>query len=115
MLIRIPDEYQAIDTFLKRNGIPYETINEKYMVIIVKVEPYAPAQIETYIRDTKIAAYADYLTYKDALYSEQEDVEYFKEVCVIEDYTFTNGNKYFHAVYGEGKELIIKVVKVEED
>lgn len=115
MLIRIPDEYQAIDTFLKRNGIPYEIINEKYMVIIVKVEPYAPAQIETYIRDTKIAAYADYLTYKDVLYSEQEDVEYFKEVCVIEDYTFTNGNKYFHAVYSEGKELIIKVVKVEED
>lgn len=113
MLIRIPDEYQAMDTFLKRNGIPYEKINEKYMVIIVKVEPYAPAQIETYIRDSKIAAYADYLTYKDALYSEQEDVEYFKEVCVIEDYTFMNGNKYFHAVYGEGEELIIKVEKVE--
>ena len=88
MLIRIPDEYQAIDTFLKRNGIPYEIINEKYMVIIVKVEPYAPAQIETYIRDTKIAAYADYLTYKDALYSEQEDVEYFKEVCIIEDKSY---------------------------
>lgn len=113
MIYKIPNEYKTINTFLERNGIPYETINEKYMVIVVKVEPFAPAQIETYIRDTKIAAYADYLTYKDALYSEQEDVEYFKEVCVIEDYTFMNGNKYFHAVYGEGEELIIKVVKVE--
>ena len=113
MIYKIPNEYQAISTFLDRNGIPYETMNEKYMVIIVRVEPFAPAQIETYIRDTKISAYADYLTYRDALYSEQEDVEYFKEVCVIEDYTFMNGNKYFHAVYGEGEELIIKVEKVE--
>jgi hypothetical protein len=113
MIYKIPNEYKAINTFLERNGIPYETINEKYMVIIVKVEQFAPAQIETYIRDTKIAAYADYLTYRDALYSEQEDIEFFKDVCVIEDYTFMNGNKYFHAVYGEGEELIIKVVKVE--
>lgn len=113
MIYKIPNEYKAVDTFLKRNGIPYETMSEKYMVIIVKVEQFAPAQIETYIRDTKIAAYADYLTYRDALYSEQENIEEFKELCVIEDYTFMNGNKYFHAVYDEGEELIIKVVKVE--
>ena len=113
MIYKISNEYKAVSTFLERNGIPYETMNEKYMVIIVRVEMFAPAQIETYIRDTKIAAYADYLTYRDALYSEQEDLEFFKDVCVIEDYTFMNGNKYFHAVYGEGEELIIKVIKVE--
>lgn len=113
MIYKIPNEYKAVSTFLERNGIPYETPSEKYMVIIVRVEMFAPAQIETYIRDTKIAAYADYLTYRDALYSEQEDLEFFKDVCVIEDYTFMNGNKYFHAVYGEGEELIIKVIKVE--
>ncbi len=113
MIYKIPNEYKAVDTLLDRNGIPYETLNEKYMVIIVKVEMFAPAQIETYIEDTKLAAYADYLSCRDKLYGQQEDLDSFKDTCVIEDYTFMNGNKYFHAVYGEGEELIIKVVKVE--
>ena len=29
MLIRVPDEYQAMETLLKRNGIPHEILNEE--------------------------------------------------------------------------------------
>ena len=32
MLIRIPDEYQAIEILLRRNGIPFEILNEEEVV-----------------------------------------------------------------------------------
>jgi hypothetical protein len=32
MLIRIPDEYQAMETLLRRNGIPFEILNEEEVV-----------------------------------------------------------------------------------
>ena len=32
MLIRIPDEYQAMETFLRRNGIPFEILDEEEVI-----------------------------------------------------------------------------------
>ena len=32
MLIRIPDEYQAMEILLRRNGIPFEILNEEEVV-----------------------------------------------------------------------------------
>ena len=32
MLIRIPDEYQAMETLLRRNGIPFEMLNEEEVI-----------------------------------------------------------------------------------
>ena len=32
MLIRIPDEYQAMETLLRRNGIPFEILDEEEVV-----------------------------------------------------------------------------------
>ena len=32
MLIRISDEYQAMETLLRRNGIPFEILNEDEIV-----------------------------------------------------------------------------------
>ena len=29
MLIKIPNDYKAVETLLKRNGIPYEIVEEK--------------------------------------------------------------------------------------
>ena len=35
MLIRIPDEYEAIETFLKRNGIPFEILDEEDTIEVI--------------------------------------------------------------------------------
>jgi hypothetical protein len=32
MLIRIPDEYQAMETLLRRNGIPFEILDEEEVI-----------------------------------------------------------------------------------
>lgn len=32
MLIRIPDEYQAMEILLRRNGIPFEILDEEEVV-----------------------------------------------------------------------------------
>ena len=32
MLIRIPDEYEAMETLLRRNGIPFEILNEDEII-----------------------------------------------------------------------------------
>ena len=32
MLIKIPDEYQAMETLLRRNGIPFEIFDEEEVV-----------------------------------------------------------------------------------
>lgn len=35
MLIRIPDEYEAIETFLRRNGIPFEILDEEDTIEVI--------------------------------------------------------------------------------
>ena len=35
MLIRIPDEYQAMETLLRRNGIPFEILDEEDTIEVI--------------------------------------------------------------------------------
>lgn len=36
MLIRIPDDYKAIETLLGRNGIPFEIVEHKYKKALIE-------------------------------------------------------------------------------
>ena len=36
MLIRIPDEYKAIETLLGRHGIPFEVVESKYRDVLME-------------------------------------------------------------------------------
>lgn len=97
-----------------------------FAVTTVSVDPYEPASVSTYFRHSKEEADLEYEEIKNNLYNEkleEFDVEEDEEVSsqdklddfinehVHHDYEFQNGNRYFHLIEEEGKELVISIEK----
>ena len=98
-----------------------------FAITTVSVDPYEPASVSTYFRYSKEDADLEYEEIKNNLYNdklEEFDTEEDEEVSsqdkldefisnhVQHDYEFTNGNRYFHVVHDEGKELIISTERL---
>lgn len=91
-----------------------------YSITTISVDPYEPAAVSTYYRNSKDEAYEEYnklknsyLKSKEEWLDEGETIDDFICEYVKHDYEFTNGGAYFHSVEEGGEEFIINISKVD--
>lgn len=116
MNFSIDDENDYVHGRIKEAEIDLDI----YSITTVSVDPYEPAAVSTYYRNSKEEAHKEYnnlrktyLDSKEEWLDEDETIDDFICEHVKHDYEFTNGGVYFHAVEEGGEEFIIDISKVD--